>query len=181
MATRSHIAMRLGPSGGGPVAGVYCHHDGYPSNNGLLLMNFWNNAKDVHRLLCMGSMSSLGKEIGEQAALGLDAPSEQCLFYMRDRGDAFMADEWANDAEFFSACYPDGDIEFQYLYIPGTGWVINQPARSLALLGDYLLGTKVVSVKPPSWDAEPKADDLKKRWPKLSPSLARPPRRRLVG
>jgi hypothetical protein len=71
----------------GTVTAIYCHWDGYPENNGLLLMKHWNNAYLIDHLMQLGNLSYLGKEIGE--CQDFDHPTDRnwCLAYGRDRNE----------------------------------------------------------------------------------------------
>ena len=58
MATRSTISIRLK---NGSINSVYCHWDGYLSNNGSILLNYYKSPIRVKRLVAGGDISSLGK------------------------------------------------------------------------------------------------------------------------
>lgn len=62
MSTRSVIAQEQGD---GSIKAVYCHWDGYPSNNGKLLQEHYQDSCKVAQLIELGSLSTLGPEIGE--------------------------------------------------------------------------------------------------------------------
>jgi len=67
---------------------VYCHNDGYPSNNGVLLLKHYSDESKLRRLLALGALSSLDKEIGEKHDFEYDDRSVgECTFYARDRGE----------------------------------------------------------------------------------------------
>lgn len=72
MATRSTIALEYAD---GTVDQVYCHWDGYLTDNGKILMEHWQDPFKVQKMMDMGAMSALGMEIGD------------CEFYGRDRGE----------------------------------------------------------------------------------------------
>lgn len=73
MATRSTIWYKDEETN--TYKGIYCHWDGYPSNNGVLLLNNYNSLEAVKELVSMGCVSSLGKDI------------DTCEFYHRDRNE----------------------------------------------------------------------------------------------
>jgi hypothetical protein len=54
---------------------VYCHWDGYPSNNGKLLQENYKTREEIDKLLSNGDMSSLGSDV------------ESTVYYCRDRGE----------------------------------------------------------------------------------------------
>ena len=70
MATRSTIAVEFAD---GHVEQVYCHYDGYLSNNGRLLLEHYNRTA-AEQLVASGNMSALGETVedtefyGERAA-----------------------------------------------------------------------------------------------------------------
>lgn len=73
MATRSRIGV-LGDDG--QVESIYCHFDGYISNNGDLLQNHWSHPEKMTSLLRGGDIGSLGEGVSDT------------LFYLRDRGES---------------------------------------------------------------------------------------------
>ena len=73
MATRSIIA-KLDDKG---VQAIYCHNDGYLSNNGKILDQHYANEVKVDNLIIQGDASSLKDTI------------EDTIFYHRDKGDCY--------------------------------------------------------------------------------------------
>lgn len=57
MGTRSHIGL---VDENKNVTYVYCHWDGYPSYNGVLLSTQYQDVDKIKALLAMGDVSSLG-------------------------------------------------------------------------------------------------------------------------
>jgi len=96
MATRSTIALEYAD---GTVEQVYCHWDGYLAHNGQILLKHYSNPFVLQKLIDLGDISSLGKEIGEKHAFSqfeLRAEEVQAYkeltenwttFYARDRGE----------------------------------------------------------------------------------------------
>lgn len=84
MGTRSNIGI-INPDDS--VDMVYCHWDGYPSNNGNILLKNWSDTEAVRNLLRMGDISSLGPVIGEKHDF-MKGREGQCTFYKRDRGES---------------------------------------------------------------------------------------------
>lgn len=60
MATRSTIEIK---TRSGKTHLIFCHWDGYPSNNGRILLNYYRSAKKVKELISMGNLSSLERYI----------------------------------------------------------------------------------------------------------------------
>lgn len=83
MSTRSFIGKLLP---GGSITGIYCHHDGYPEGVGLTLRDHYTDPAKVDALLALGSISSLGEEIGEQHEFD-DRSRDWVAAYHRDRGE----------------------------------------------------------------------------------------------
>jgi hypothetical protein len=118
MATRSNIAMKTKE---GKIVSVYCHWDGYVANNGRILLENYANIDKIEALVALGSISSLGEQIGEQQDfMDRDTQKDEwTLFYTRDRGEELSIQEyddipsWIADME-----------EYAYLW-NGQEWLVN--------------------------------------------------------
>ena len=118
MATRSNIAYKT-PEG--KIRSVYAHWDGYPEHNGKILVDNYTDIEKIKALVELGSISSLGAELGEQQ--DFDDRSTQkddwTLAYHRDRGEELVVREyddipsWIADME-----------EYAYLW-NGQDWLVN--------------------------------------------------------
>ena len=118
MATRSNIAYKTAE---GKIRSVYCHWDGYPEHNGKILMDHYTDQSKIEALIELGSISSLGTELGEKQ--DFDDRSTQkddwTLAYHRDRGEELVVSEyedvpsWVADME-----------EYAYLW-NGQEWIVN--------------------------------------------------------
>jgi hypothetical protein len=87
MATRSRIAIE---NEDGTVSSVYSHWDGYPSNNGRILMEHYKDRTKLQKLIDLGSLSSLAQEveIPEGVSHSFESPGLGItVFYGRDRGE----------------------------------------------------------------------------------------------
>tara|TARA_R100001463_G_scaffold26172_1_gene61436 strand:- start:436 stop:879 length:444 start_codon:yes stop_codon:yes gene_type:complete len=122
MATRSVIAKIEAKGIGGAddtIKAIYCHNDGYLSNNGKILDLYYTDntdeqdAKDkINELLAGGDISSLRDTIADTT------------FYMRDRGESnkeatTLKDESALLEFAFESC----DAEVVYMYAYGAWYV----------------------------------------------------------
>jgi hypothetical protein len=127
MATRSTIGYRT-PEG--RIVAVYCHWDGYPSNNGRILSESYTDVAKIAELISGGSISSLQAEIGELHSFSrMDttmsaedyeaAYGNMTTFYARDRGEDLDIRIY-NDAREFVA---NGE-EYNYLF-NGIEWLVN--------------------------------------------------------
>lgn len=115
MGTRSTIGLEY-PDG--TVRRIYCHWDGYPDNNGKILVEHYTTPEKISALLDLGDLSSLGAEIGEKH--DFDArPDGQCTAYGRDRG------EDDTEARFFedSSAFFRAGQEYDYLFRNGEWWM----------------------------------------------------------
>lgn len=89
MSTRSFICKEL-PDG--QYYGVYCHHDGYLTYVGAMLIDHYSDAQKVDELLSFGSLSTLNEKILPDPTRphSFDYDKQQkdvCVFYGRDRGE----------------------------------------------------------------------------------------------
>ena len=108
MATRSVIA-KLDSKG---VQAIYCHNDGYLSNNGKILDQHYTHEVHVNQLLAEGDISSLRDTIADTT------------FYARDRGESnkeatTLKDESALLEFAFESC----DAEVVYMFAYGSWYV----------------------------------------------------------
>ena len=95
MGTRSTIALEFAD---GTVQQVYCHWDGYLSNNGAILQEHYADPFKLRELIDLGDISSLRPTVGTQHAFSqfetkLSSEDydklygEMTTFYGRDRGE----------------------------------------------------------------------------------------------
>jgi hypothetical protein len=118
MATRSNIAMKTKD---GKIVSVYCHWDGYVANNGRILLENYADISKIEALVALGSISSLGEQIGEQQDfMDRDTQKDEwTLFYSRDRGEQLSIQEYADIPSWIA------DME-EYAYLwNGTEWLVN--------------------------------------------------------
>ena len=117
MATRSIIA-KLDDKG---VQAVYCHNDGYLSNNGKILDLYYTDntdeqdAKDkVNELLAGGDISSLKDTI------------EDTTFYHRDKNEPYSrvkATTLKDESALLEFAFEKCDAELVYMYAYGSWYV----------------------------------------------------------
>jgi hypothetical protein len=133
MATRSTIGYRT-PEG--RIVAVYCHWDGYPSNNGRILSESYTDVAKIAELISGGSISSLQAEVGtthsfsrmdtlNEAGITMSAEDYEAAygkmttFYARDRGEELQIRIYNDAREFVAA----GE-EYNYLF-NGIEWLVN--------------------------------------------------------
>ena len=110
MATRSIIA-KLDDKG---VQAIYCHNDGYLSNNGKILDQHYANEVKVDNLIIQGDASSLKDTI------------EDTIFYHRDKGDCYegvKAVNLNNETELLKHAFESCDAEVVYMFAYGSWYV----------------------------------------------------------
>ena len=108
MATRSIIA-KLDDNG---VQAIYCHNDGYLSNNGKILDQHYQNEVKVDNLIAQGDASSLKDTI------------EDTIFYMRDRSEKNKeATNLNNETKLLEFAFESCDAEVVYMYAYGSWYV----------------------------------------------------------
>ena len=136
MATRSAIGIE---NKDGSVTGIYCHWDGYPSGVGAKLVNFYKTNTKIGKLLGLGDLSSLGKNIGSKHSFSnpycygrqVDKfdkwrakHDDMCTAYGRDRGDIEIKAQLYENAQSFVDWLGDAGCEYFYLYRDGA-WLVS--------------------------------------------------------
>ena len=115
MATRSIIAKldrKNYEEGGEYIEAIYCHNDGYLSNNGKLLDQHYQGIDNVNQLLAEGDISSLKDTISDT------------IFYARDRGeDNKEAVTLKDESELLEHAFQQCDAEVVYMFAYGSWYV----------------------------------------------------------
>lgn len=126
MATRSTISIR---NTDGTIEQVYSHWDGYPANNGFILLVYYQDEIKIRKLLNQGDISSLREEV--DIPLGKTHTFDKSLdnvsvFYHRDRGDDLEPSLKFDNLIDFSR---DGNFqEFDYVYdVSKKSWFLYRP------------------------------------------------------
>ena len=123
MATRSVIA-KLDDKG---VEAIYCHSDGYLSNNGKILDQHYTDEDKVDELLSYGDLSALNENIGVKLDFN-DYPSfyknKQCRFYNRDRGEENReATQLKDESALLEFAFEKCDANVVYMFAYGSWYV----------------------------------------------------------
>ena len=117
MATRSIIAKldrKNYEEGGEYIEAIYCHNDGYLSNNGKLLDQHYQGIDNVNQLLAGGDISSLKDT------------NADTIFYHRDKGDCFegvKAVTLKDESELLEHAFQQCDAEVVYMFAYGSWYV----------------------------------------------------------
>jgi hypothetical protein len=108
----------------GQVLAIYCHSDGYPSHNGKLLLEHYQDPAKVDELLALGNISLLARDIGvkhpfdnpEYGTPEYEAFQKQygdmVRAYRRDRGE-----EGNGSSAYKLAEFPEKDTWCDYVYV----------------------------------------------------------------
>jgi hypothetical protein len=98
MSTRSNIAIETKD---GLICNVYCHNDGYPEHNGVMLTTYYNDEDSAHNLINLGDLSFVDKTL------------ETTIAYHRDRGEDYKGPQiWGMKREWLR----ENGEQFNYLY-----------------------------------------------------------------
>jgi hypothetical protein len=119
MGTRSTIALEYAD---GSVGQVYCHWDGYLSNNGQILLKHYQDPFKVRELLDEGDMSSL------------DTTVEGCTFYS-ERGEVCPQNMYKDFAEFRKEAQRE---EYNYVLRRDGNWYVEFYGEFNGLLADAI-------------------------------------------
>ena len=127
MGTRSAIARQDTITG--KISAIYCHWDGYISNNGKILSSYYDEDADVKSLIALGDLSSLGSKLnGDETHTFNNANNDTCVAYGRDRGETGVdAREFNDVAEFVNEMDASG-CEYFYLF-DGENWFVCEGER----------------------------------------------------
>lgn len=131
MATRSRIAIE---NTDGTVKSVYCHWDGYPSNNGALLLENYNDETKIRELISMGEISSLDENIKpkDPSKHNFDnRESGTTCFYHRDRGEDLTIDEHHSIKDWQKKSCRQA---WNYIWRNGKWYFQNSTAKNLVVL-----------------------------------------------
>ena len=115
MATRSVIAKIEAKGIGGAddtILAIYCHNDGYLSNNGKILDQHYADENKVDNLIAQGDVSSLRDTIADTT------------FYARDRGEIDKeAEQFKDETVLLKYAFEECDAEVVYMFAYGTWYV----------------------------------------------------------
>ena len=112
MSTNSGIALRSGET----FQTIYCHWDGYPENMLPILRGHYNSTELAAKLISYGDASFIDKKLEPTPGVAhtfMMPEQDVCVFYHRDRGDAWLSCQ--------SVCYTKKELfdqpAFEYIYI----------------------------------------------------------------
>lgn len=101
---------------------AYCHWDGYPSHNGVILRDHYNSQERAEALIALGDMSSLAPSIEKPKGHTFDSPVKgYTTFYGRDRGEEDVGAKISETLE--DALNIDMGQEYHYVFEDGE-WTV---------------------------------------------------------
>ncbi|MCD7969081.1 MAG: hypothetical protein LUF87_01850 [Alistipes sp.] len=112
MATRSMIGIMNHRQ---EIKAIYCHYDGYPENNGAILLQHYQDINKINTLLSLGDIKCLPKNIeidNTRNQLSKGSHNENNINYYSSR------------CEYYRESIIRFDSEFSYLWINGK-WYCN--------------------------------------------------------
>ena len=126
MSTRSNIGI---VNADNSISGIYCHYDGYLSNNGNILLEHYRSVDIVQQLMTLGDLSVLREKLypNEAEPHTFNNPQEDvcvsyrrdrgvCISYRRDRGETDVNCQIFNNIGEFEDMAYDTGAEYQYLF-----------------------------------------------------------------
>ena len=118
MATRSNIGI---VNDNGSVTGIYCHWDGYPENNGKLLLKHYTDSERINGLMSLGSLSYLAENLySDKKAHSFRNPVDGvCVAYGRDRGEKNADSKSFTNISEFEKYANRTTADYQYLFNNG--------------------------------------------------------------
>jgi len=75
------------------VQSIYCHHDGYPEHNGVILLGHYTTEEQVKELIALGDISGLEAQVkpGDGVKHSYDDPAKGVtVAYHRDRLERWL-------------------------------------------------------------------------------------------
>jgi len=119
MSTRSRIAIE---KENGKVESIYCHFDGYPSYNGVILNTHYKDRDKTQKLIDLGSISVLAPIVDAPEGHSFEnRVKDVVVAYGRDRGEKDVAKSYHNSKEDFF----NSDIEeWGYILTKEGDWEV---------------------------------------------------------
>lgn len=139
MGTRSVIGVMHGDN----CKAVYCHWDGYPSHNGRILQEYYNDSAKVNHLISLGDISSLKPSIGEKHPFSIfetkmsreeydSLYGDMTTFYGRDRDEPNVQFKTFLNWEEFVRFFDKVGAEYAYIMRDGV-WYMSEYSANGAM------------------------------------------------
>lgn len=145
MGTRSTIALEFAD---GTVQQVYCHWDGYLSNNGRILQEHYSDPFKLRDLIDLGDISSLRPTVGTKHAFSQFETEmssedydklygEMTTFYGRDRGEKNTEAKKFVDFDNYVRCHAYEEYEYILRNIDGKAvWFVADHSDNYVTLAE---------------------------------------------
>lgn len=133
MSTRSNIGIL---QKNGNIRSIYCHHDGYPEYNGVLLKKFYNSPQKINELLDLGDISSLKQNVNPVSQNHtFETPDKNVtIAYHRDRGEQNVSARTDTNIKDYEYKILNNWYDFAYIFNENTNkWLVLN-------IGEYLYG-----------------------------------------
>jgi len=144
MATRSTIALEFAD---GTVGQVYCHWDGYLSNNGKILFENYQDPFKLRELIDLGDVSSLKESIGTKHPFShydvegmtqdvyYNLYRDMTTFYGRDRGEKGVNARYFKDFADYKQNHQYEEYEYILRNVNGVPtWFVSYNGDDFVLL-----------------------------------------------
>jgi hypothetical protein len=134
MSTRSNIGIQ---NADGSISFIYCHFDGYPSNNGQLLWDHYQAAEKVVALVALGDLSSLGERVNPIGSHSYaNSETGTTVAYGRDRGETGTETRTAEDRDGMNK------QEYAYLCLGDGEWLASDHQGPWVPLADLIAANR---------------------------------------
>lgn len=117
MATRSTIAIENADN---TIHQVYCHWDGYISNNGAILQKYYNTRESVEKLIMGADISSLGRYISDKP-MDFDNRDYDYTNYYSNRGEITSIRHYKDIDDYMENAQQE---EYNYLFCKDDVWSV---------------------------------------------------------
>lgn len=118
MATRSSITVKIGDK----YHSIYSHWDGYPSHNGKILLENYNNQELAEKVVSLGDLSFLDKSMDKPDGHSYSNPVVgYSIAYGRDRGEEGIETKVYDS---YGKAMKKNNQEYNYLW-DGEKWLVN--------------------------------------------------------
>ena len=156
MSTRSRIAIKQKDN---TYKSIYCHCDGYPEYNGVILYYHYSNPMKIKLLMSLGDISYLGENVLPDITKTHTFDERQddvTVAYHRDRGEDLHFNVFTDKDDLIDY-FKNSDQDYLYLY-ENDKWYIaeNNKEINLVPLEDYLLEKNYIDTpaKPYTYEDE---------------------------
>jgi hypothetical protein len=156
MSTRSRIAVKQNDNS---YKSIYCHNDGYPEYNGVMLYYHYSDPTKIKLLMSLGDISLLEENVLPDTTKAHSFDERQdgvTVAYHRDRGEDLKFKLFSNKDELLNF-FKESDQDYLYLY-EDDKWYVAESDNEINLvpLEDVLLEKNYIDApaKPYTYEDE---------------------------